>query len=78
MPHKHDGYLVRSASIYTVHPVVTEHRMQVIEQGEEPPYELGPFLKFICECLGVALGLGITALVVMFVFWLLAALCRCQ
>jgi hypothetical protein len=34
MPTKQKDYLVTDASIYTVHPVVTEHRVRVIEEVE--------------------------------------------
>jgi hypothetical protein len=64
------NYLVTDASIYTVHPVVTEHRYQMIEEINPPPYELGPFSKFAAGCLGAALGLKL-------VLWILGLFCHC-
>jgi hypothetical protein len=55
-------YVVTDASIYTVRPVVTEHRYRMIEEVKPQP-ELGPFAKFVCAVLGVMLGLWLVVTV---------------
>jgi hypothetical protein len=59
-------YRVTHATIYTVRPVVTAHRFQVIERteptfGDQVAAEVakgpGPFAKFVGWVIGVPLGL---------------------
>jgi hypothetical protein len=49
---KNTDHLVTNASIYTVHPVVTEHRFQVIEEIKAPS-EGGGFWDYVLGGFGV-------------------------
>jgi hypothetical protein len=59
-------YIVTNASIYTVRPVVTEHRYRMIEEVK-PEYELGPFGKFVCALIGIPLGLWLAVTVLQWI-----------
>ena len=69
MPQKHNGYLVTNASIYTVRPVVTEHRMQVIEEAT-PPRKESTLEKVIGWVIGVPVGLWVG-------HWIVGLWCHC-
>jgi hypothetical protein len=64
-------YIVTDASIYTVRPVVTEHRLRIIEETKPPRRELNRFEKFLCWVIGVPLGLSIA-------HWLVGLWCHCS
>jgi hypothetical protein len=72
---KHSGYrVVTDASVYTLRPVITEHRLQVIEEAKPPKRGLGPagpLEKFIGWVIGAPVGLWLG-------HWLVSALCGCQ
>jgi hypothetical protein len=70
VPQKHSGYLVTRASIYTVHPVITDDRAEVVEEATPSSEELGPFGKFMCWVIGLPLGLWLG-------HWIVGLWCHC-